>query len=129
MDLVILVLITSLVLLLCDKNNSPDFLTKILYNSEFVDKPREEGVDSNATKNNEDCVNSSEENPSNDNDNSGKSSKNVSRSKKKKKDKRKASLDFDDEATSNLDYSTDEELVNFDATSVADELLKAINEG
>lgn len=111
--------------MLCDKNNSPDFLTKILYNSEFVDKTREEDAESCATDSSEDSLNSPKENSSSDDNNLGKRLKNTT----KKKNKKKTSLDLDDEATSNLDYSTEEELEDFDASSVADDLLKAINEG
>ena len=47
MDLVILVLMTLMIVLLCDKNNSPNFLSKILYNSEFKDEKEEHSFNKN----------------------------------------------------------------------------------
>ena len=50
MDLIILLLVTFLVLLLCDKNNSPNFLSKILYNSDFNEKSDEVEVKEKSAK-------------------------------------------------------------------------------
>ena len=90
MDLVILVLMTLIVVLLCDKNNSPNFLSKILYNSEFKDEKEEHSFN-----------------------------------KKVKKGKRK-SKEVDKELSKNLDFSSDEELSEFDPSSDADDLINEI---
>lgn len=97
MDFIILLLITCLVLLLCDKNNSPDFLDKLLYNSDFIEK------------------NSKDESPSD-----------SVKPSKKDKGKRKKIKKEEDDLSSNLDMSSDGELVDFDASSEADSLIKEI---
>lgn len=98
MEVLFLILISGIVIGLCDKNNSPEFLSKILYNYEFKeenvsqDKPKKKGKSESSE---EDSINSQA------------SSK--------------------EELMSNLDYSSNEELEDFDPSSVADDLIDQIN--
>lgn len=100
MECLILIAVSVFVLALCDKNNSPEFLLKILYNNEF----KEEDVSQEKRK----------------------------ASTKKSTSKKKSVVDdfgdgvSKDELMSNLDYSSEEELENFDASSIADELIDEI---
>ena len=98
MDFVFLIMLTVIVLVLCDKNNSPEFLSEILYNSEFK-----------------------EENESSD------KPKKKAKDKSNKEDSNNSQASSKDELMSNLDYSSNEELEDFDPSAVADDLIDQIN--
>lgn len=101
-DFIIFSLLTLFIIVLCDKNNSPNFLVKILYNSDFKEESSED--DSN---------NPSQQRPKN--------------FKNNKRNKSKKSKDLDEEVESYLDYSSEEELGDFNPSADADELIKEIN--
>lgn len=61
MDLVILLLITFFVVTLCDKNNSPNFLSKILYNNEFKDEKEEKSFKKKNKKSSNKSINTDDE--------------------------------------------------------------------
>lgn len=103
-DFIVFSLLTFFIIVLCDKNNSPNFLVKILYNSDFKEE-------------------SSEGDSGNPNQQRPKNSKNNKRSKSKK------STDLNEEMESYLDYSSEDELGDFNPSMDADELINEINLG
>lgn len=102
-DFIIFSLLTLFIIVLCDKNNSPNFLVKILYNSDFKEESSEGDSD-----------NPSQQRPKNFKNNKGK--------KSKKKE------DLNDEMESYLDYSSEEELGDFNPSADADDLIREIKE-
>lgn len=101
-DFIIFSLLTVFIIVLCDKNNSPNFLVKILYNSDFKEESSEG-----------DFGNPKQQRPKN--------SKNNKRGKSKKKE------DLSEEMESYLDYSSEEELGDFNPSADADALINEIN--
>ena len=101
-DFIIFSLLTLIIIVLCDKNNSPNFLVKILYNSDFKEE-------------------SSEGDSGNPSQQSSKKTKNNKRGKSKK------NQDLSEEMESYLDYSSEEELGDFNPSADADELINEIN--
>lgn len=101
-DFIILFVLSIIILGLCEKNNSPNFLDKILYNSEFKEENSEVVSDSN----------------------SGKSSKSTG-----KKKPSKPKVELTEEMEEFLDSSNEIESGDFNAEEDASKLVNEINSG